>query len=136
MPALDDCHPQVVRALEKEGWHVEARPFQMKIQKRRIYIDLEATRQINGSKHHILLVEVKCFTGLHPTTELYQAVGQYLIYRAALAERNLVIPLFLFIPLTAYQQLFDVTVQRVSSECRIKWMVVDLLNEEIVEWIG
>lgn len=55
--------------------------------------------------------------------------------RAALEERNLVIPLFLSIPVTAYQQLFDVTVQRVSSECRIKWMVVDLLNEEIVEWI-
>lgn len=48
MPAIDSCQPQVIRALEKDGWAVEPIPFQLKVQ---VYIDIEAKQQVNGSKN-------------------------------------------------------------------------------------
>jgi len=36
VPTLDQCHSQVVRALEKEGWAVEEKPFTLEIVKHHI----------------------------------------------------------------------------------------------------
>jgi hypothetical protein len=81
MPKLDQCHEQVVRALQKDGWVVNT-PYSLFVHKRRAYVDLSAMRQVNGTRQQILLVEVKCFADRKSSAdELYGAIGQYIIYR-------------------------------------------------------
>src|SRR5262245_43273789 len=107
MPRLDDCHPQVVRALEKDGW-ITTTSYRLFIHKRRAFVDIGATRQINGTREQILLVEVKCFTDRNSTTdELYGAIGQYLIYRTMMVELGMNAPLYLAIPQAVFATLFD-----------------------------
>ncbi len=85
--AFDVCHEQIVHALEKEGWRVTKQQAKLNTTLRQIFVDIFAERGINGSRQQILLVEVKCFPDRESTTqELYISIGQYLIYRAVIAE--------------------------------------------------
>lgn len=136
MPRLDNCHPIVVRALEKAGWTVNDAPFKVKRLNRQIYIDVEASRRANGSRQQILLAEVKCFPDTSSiTTELYTAIGQYLIYQAMLAELSIEIPLYLAVPEETYKNEFDSVVQRAINECKMKLLIVNLEAERIIQWI-
>jgi hypothetical protein len=67
MPALDQCHPQVVRALENDGWQVESSPYKLESGVRRSYVDLLLSRQVNGTREQAILVEVNA--SLTPTQE-------------------------------------------------------------------
>jgi len=87
MPKLDQCHHQVVRALQKTGWTVAPRATKLYSENRQIFIDIRAWRQVNGTSQQILLAEVECFPDRRSlTTDLYIAFGQYIVYRALLAE--------------------------------------------------
>ena len=61
MPALDQCHQQVVHALEKEGWTVLTIPHALLTPINYLFIDIEAHRLIDGDEQIIIVVEVKCF---------------------------------------------------------------------------
>lgn len=99
MPSFDQCHEQVMRALQKDGWRITDQQVLMKVGRRRVFVDLRATHAANGSRQEMTLVEVKCFPELQNTSqEIYTAVGQYIIYRAMLQELELDIPLYLSIP--------------------------------------
>ena len=136
MPRLDDCHEQVVRALQKDGWVVRDKPLRIRTNLRAVHIDIEATRNTNGSSQHILLAEIKCFPDRKSTTaELYIAVGQYVIYRAILAEANMAIPLYLAVPEIIYNTIFDSTVRGAISDNNIKMIIVNLETETITQWI-
>jgi hypothetical protein len=50
MPKLDDCHPQIVHALESDGWRVDGKPARVRTPGRTIYIDVIASRQSNGQR--------------------------------------------------------------------------------------
>jgi hypothetical protein len=80
MPAFDSCHPQIVRALEKDGWNIALDQFLIRIDRsHRVYIDIEAR---HANSQSVMVVEVKCFQDVESeTTDLYTAIGQYLIYR-------------------------------------------------------
>ncbi len=136
MPALDACHPQIVRALEKDGWRVSEKPVKIDTANRTVYIDIEAFRSTNGSRQHILLGEIKCFPDKDSTTrDLYIAFGQYLIYRAVLDEREFNVPLYLVVPEEIYNAVFDSTVHRAIGDNRIRLLVVNIETEVIVQWM-
>ena len=136
MPAIDECQPQIIRALQKDGWAVEPKPFRVKSRHRTIHIDIEASRQANGSQQHIMLVEVKCFPDNRSATpEIYTAIGQYLVYRSMLTTFNLDIPLYLAVPKLLYLATFDRVIQLTLKESKINMLVVDLDNEVIDQWI-
>lgn len=44
MPAIDTCQPQVIRALEKDGWRVRQSPFHLADEKRSIFVDALLTK--------------------------------------------------------------------------------------------
>ncbi len=135
MPAFDVCHDQIVSALQKEGWQVDHRQMQLKLGERAIFIDVRATRSVNGSSQQILLVEIKCFADRDSTTrELYTAIGQYVIYRAMLYERKIATPLYLAVPDDVYRDIFDTTVQRAITDTQIKLVIVNLESEVITVW--
>jgi hypothetical protein len=106
MSALDVCEPEVIRALEKEGWRVLEKPYLIHIVKRNLLADMSLQKNANGSAETIIVVEVKCFT--NPKTDLsefYAAVGQYQYYRNAMSLKNLSFPIFLAIPQKAWRRL-------------------------------
>jgi hypothetical protein len=137
MPALDRCHPIVVRALEKDGWTVAPRQQELYVSKRHILqIDIKATRQQNGTSRSLLFVEVKCFANRgDETTDLYIALGQYLVYRSLLKQKNIQADLYLAVPITAYESVFKRMGRAAVSENRIKMIVVDLEGEVITQWL-
>lgn len=76
MPAFDQCHEQVVRALQKEGWRVTGEQIRLTTGKRNAFIDMRVARGFNGNGRTILLVEVKCFPpDSDRNGELYSAVS-------------------------------------------------------------
>lgn len=103
MPRLDQCHSQIVRALEKTGWIVGDRPYILPVAGRRpLQIDLYARRATNGSPQTIIVVEVKCFADERAElNELYTAIGQYTLYRSLLRQRGITDFLFLAVPVHA-----------------------------------
>jgi hypothetical protein len=79
---------------------------------------------------------VKCFPDENSTTtDLYNAIGQYLVYRAMLIETEIALPLYLTVPDTIFEKVFDAAIQRVIKDNRIDVIVIDLEQEEIVQWI-
>lgn len=136
MPRLDHCHAQVVHALEKDGWQITAAPRRYKIADRTIYVDLEASRRTNGRREEILLAEVKCFADEDSrTTDLYIAVGQYIIYRAVLKRFGVNTPLYLAIPNEIYSTIFDSSVLEAIKDSKIKLVIVNLEQEVVEQWI-
>ena len=135
MPAIDSCQPQVIRALEKDGWNVETNSGRFRKDNRAIVIDIRANYGSNGQSRQILLVEVKCFADSSEyTRDLYVAIGQYVVYQAMLNELKNSTSLYLAIPLRAYDDLFDGVIQRAINDVKIKIIVVDIEREEIVQW--
>lgn len=136
MSAFDQCHDQVVRALEKAGWRIEQSPFKLRLMYRFAYVDLEISRGTNGNREQMLLVEVKCFPDPKDTTrDLYTSIGQYLVYRAMILERGLPHSLFLAVPETIFTTTFDPAVMQVMKSSQIKVVVVDLEQEIVTRWM-
>lgn len=136
MPAFDQCHDQVVRALQKDGWQLVQSPANIYTRYRAIYVDLEVSRGGNGSQEMALLVEVKCFPDKNSKTrDLYVSIGQYLVYRAMLVEIEQATELYLAVPADIFETVFDAAVMRVIEESRIKVLVIDLAMEAITRWI-
>lgn len=136
MPAFDVCHEQVVHALEKDGWQIVVEHEQYRYQHRSIYVDFRAERQENGSTQNILLAEVKCFTDEKAhTTDLYIAIGQYLMYQEMLDRLSVVTPSYLVIPASIYDTVFEEVARRLARRHGIKLITVNLAMEAIEQWI-
>jgi hypothetical protein len=132
VPALDSCHRQIVRALQKDGWKINLQPHVIRVigRKKPLYADIRAGR----NNVEIIIAEVKCFE-TDDVVDVYTAIGQYLVYRNALTKLGTEYPLYLAIPLTAYNGIFSQFAAEIVSEVNIKLVVVDTLKEEIVKWI-
>jgi hypothetical protein len=125
----------VIRALQKDGWRITDEQVPMKLDRRRVFIDLLATHGANGSRQEMALIEVKCFPDPQNTSQdIYTAVGQYFLYRAMLGALELDIPLYLSIPEAIYDNVFDMIVQRAISDSQIKLVIVNLDEERVVRW--
>ena len=136
MPALDNCHEQVVNALKKAGWIITRTSKYFRIKKRTIFIDIEAQQNNNGHSQEILLVEVKCFADKDTLTqELYAAIGQYLVYRTILTELANSATLYLSVPSKIYDTVFDESIRKLIQEQAIKLLIVDLETETINQWL-
>jgi hypothetical protein len=136
MPAVDQCEPQVIRALDKAGWQIMNRPYSIKLVGRRGYVF--ADLRLRSHDQEIIVVEAKCFADPDGwLEELYRSIGQYMLYRNALRLRELPQSLYLTVPTRAYQQLFLLpAVQATVNEAKIKLIVIDLDREVIVSWLN
>lgn len=136
MPQFDTCHHQVVSALQKDGWLIDAEQVVISTEKRQGFVDVRAAREVNGTRQQVMFVEVKCFPDRNSTTqELYIAIGQYIIYRAIMVESETVIPLYLAVPDEVFEAVFDSSVRWSIRESQIKLVIVDLDGEVIKKWI-
>lgn len=134
--ALDDCHPQMVNALRKAGWDVDAKSFYIEVPGMVVAPDIRA-RHTNGKGQQLIVVEIKCFTDENSQQdELYRAVGQYIVYRNVLRLKPIAATLYLAIPLLIYQQFFTTEVVMSSvKDAHIKLVIVDIEREEVIQWL-
>ncbi len=140
MPALDQCHFQVVHALEKDGWTVNPKPRHIRdsvSRKTAIFIDIEAIQTDANNVDHPprIFVEVKCFTRSSTTRELYATIGQYIVYRTILARKRIVVPLYVAIPRHIHRKLFTAVVKEAVADNYIKFIIVDIKTETVTQWI-
>jgi XisH protein len=132
VPALDICHPQVVKALQKAGWVVSPHPFAIPNRRRNpLLADIRAERNEN----QIIIAEVKCFEK-NSLDELYTAIGQYIVYRSLMSKMPVIFPLYLAIPSTAYYGIFKEIGLDIVNEMNIKLIVIDRVSEVIELWIN
>jgi hypothetical protein len=137
MPALDQCHDQIVRALEKSGWKVSSKPYVLYIaSQRRVYIDIHAYREIGDNNQQLIIVEVKCFGDDRTELgDLYTAIGQYILYRNWLKTLAITDELYLAIPTRVYNNIIQPLAIAVVRENRVKMILVDLEQEIIDKWM-
>lgn len=62
MPALDACEPQILRALQKDGWAIVTKPFAIRTNTHTVYADCLLERKQNGQNEQVIILEVKCFS--------------------------------------------------------------------------
>jgi hypothetical protein len=134
VPAKDRYHDTVVRALTKGGWTVTAQQVAVAVPGRRLWIDLRA---VMASDSLVVLIEVKGFEKMpSPVDYLASVVGQYVLYRAALDLVGLSTPLYLAVPVAAYEGILGETLGKQAVETAgIRIMLFDPIMEEIIQWI-
>lgn len=136
MAAVDKCHQQIVRALEKDGWVVALQSPRFLFDGRLIIIDIQAERKANGTRVPLIFIEVKCLSDrAAPTTTIYGAFGQYIVYRALLHELGEFSPLYLAVPHSEFAAVSDKPIMRALLDNKIKMIIVDVEQERIVQWI-
>jgi hypothetical protein len=134
LPAKDTYHDTVVRALEKDGWRITAQQVRLTVSRRKLWVDIEATRQ---DLTLTILIEVKGLDAHASKIEaLASAAGKYLVYNAILewAEDERI--LYLAVPQTAYDGILNEQIGLiVRQKAELKLIVFDPLEERIIEWI-
>src|SRR4051794_32070929 len=89
MPAKDTFHDACKNALIKDGWTITHDPLRLVWGGKDMYVDLGAERLLAAEKPgQRIAVEVKSFLGESEIDDLEKAVGQFVLYRAVLAERE------------------------------------------------
>lgn len=135
MPAQDKIHGAVKNALIKDGWTITAEPLALRYEDVMVFADLEAVKTPQGQCRRIIVVEVKSFLSNSPVHELETALGQYQLYRVFLDETRPEHELYLAVDRPIFEKFFQLKgIQLILKRCEIAIIVVDVLNEEIVQW--
>src|SRR5438105_403644 len=88
MPARNIHPTAVIQALQADGWTITHDPLLISYGDRRLFIDLGAERLTIGAERgsERIAVEIASFVADSPVRDLQEAVGQYVVYRALLAQ--------------------------------------------------
>lgn len=138
MPAKDIYHDSVRKALEKDNWIITDDPLKLTWGKRDFFVDLGAKQLIAAQKgERKIAVEIKSFTGISQATELEKALGQYILYRNILEEKEPDRLLYLAIIKDIFKEIFSEPIgDLVISKNQIKLLVFEEEEEVITQWIN
>jgi hypothetical protein len=134
VPAEDHYHDTVIRALEKDGWVITREQVPIRVGLRRIWIDLQATKPGDLST---IFAEVKELDSPSAVESLRDAIGQYVLYRAAMRYVKLDDEvLYLVVPSASYEGIISETLGELAiREARVNGVVFDPETKEIIQWI-
>ena len=138
MAARDIYHEHVKNALEKDGWTITHDPLKLKWKKKRsVFIDIGAEKLLAAEKgSRKIAVEVKSFVGPSELDDLYNAVGQFVLYRTILETSLPEFELFLAIRTKKFESLFaDEAGETFRLKEKIKLLVFNEDTREISQWI-
>jgi len=138
MPAKDLYHDAVKSALIKDNWAIIADPYRIQYKEVDLYADLAAERPIAAEREgQRIVVEIKSFVGRSLMTDFHLAVGQYKVYRVLLQETAPEYDLYLAIDDITYKNFFRREgIEFLVRSSRIKFFVVNIDEQEIVQWIS
>jgi hypothetical protein len=134
MPAKDRYHDAVKRALIKDGWTIADEQFALTIDRRNLWIDLQAGK---AEPRLVIMVEVKELDDVNSAIEaLAKAIGKFEIYRIALQEAGFNYPLYMAVTTESYNGILSERIGKLVLEAtQIPLIVFDGEKEEIVAWI-
>ena len=137
MSARDRYHDWVKETLILDGWMISHDPLSIAIGKISVQIDLGLESLIGAEKGaRKIAVEIKSFSNVSQITDFYAALGQYLCYKVALAERQPDRILYLAVPRLVYDLFFtEELIQKVLQFYPVKLLVYNLSSKEIQSWI-
>ncbi len=137
MPAKDIYHDAVKNALIKDGWTITNDPLRLSYGGKDVYVDLGAEKLLAAEKgEQKIAVEVKSFIGASEMDDLEKAIGQFVLYRAILAEREPQRQLFIAAP-DEMLELFEQPLGQLLFENELaRVLVFNPEKEVIVKWIG
>ena len=137
MPARDLYHDNVKRALVKDGWTITHDPLRLSWGSKDMYVDLGAERLIAAEKaEQRIAVEIKSFVGDSEMDDLEKAIGQYVVYRAVLAERDPMRAIYLAVPQDVLQDIFEEPLgELLLRNNLVQVMGFDPQEEVIVKWL-
>lgn len=133
MPNKDLYHEVVIQALKKSGWMVAQEQTTLRIGKRRLWIDVLALHFTNDNP---ILVEIKVFERIRSYVDYLSAsCGQYGLYKGILKEQGIHIPLYMAIPVSAFNGIFKEAIGQVAiRQFDIQFIVFDPEKAEIITW--
>ncbi len=133
--AKDLIHDAVKHALQRSGWEIVADPFRIVYAEFVLLADLAANPP-NHEERRKLIVEIKSFAGRSFVKELQQALGQYVMYRDFIELKKLDYDLYLAVSEIGYNDLFSQqAAQVIVQRHQVKLLVVNIEQEEIVQWV-
>jgi len=129
----------VVSALQADGWSITDDPLSLKVGERDLLIDLGAEKQLIAAAKGTekIAVEIQSFLSLSPVADLQQALGQYTMYRLALADQQPDRPLFLAVPEEVYNGILSEPLgQLVMIGVNIRLLLFDPDRRRVIRWIS
>lgn len=132
MSARDRYHALVVRALQKAGWRIVQEQPIFRVGRRRLWIDLEVSNQQIAQR---IFVEVKEITPEDGVEGLRNAIGQYILYRAAIKYAGLDARLLLAVSTETNQEILGEPLGKLAKDVAgLHVLVFDVMQEEVIEW--
>ncbi|HLK61340.1 MAG TPA: element excision factor XisH family protein [Chthonomonadaceae bacterium] len=137
MPRKDTFHEAVRDALIKQGWIITHDPYLLEYHREPLYVDLGAELPLAAEREgRKIAVEIKSFLGKSTITDLYHALGQYILYRLLLGRNEPERTLYLAMPTEA----FDAVLEGAEGEALIvkenlKLLVFDVNLQVVEKWI-
>jgi len=138
MPAKNIYHDAVVRALIDDGWTITHDPLTISYGGRDLFVDLGAEQSTIAAERAGLkiAVEIQSFLNPSPVRDLEEAVGQYEIYRAVLAETEPERMLWLAVPFRIYESLLSERFgQLIIARLNLQFFMFDEKQERAIRWI-
>ncbi|OUL29924.1 XisH family protein [Nostoc sp. 106C] len=137
MPAKDLYHDAVKNALIKDGWLIIADPYIIKYENAELYADLAAEKPIAAERQgQKIVIEIKSFVGKSQMYDFHNALGQYIVYRNLIQVSEPEYNLYLAIDDIVYLNFFQrPSIQLIASQNHLQLIIVDIEQEQIVQWI-
>lgn len=137
MPARGIYHESVRNALQKDGWVITHDPLRLSWGGKDMYVDLGAERLLAAEKGgRRIAVEIKSFVGDSVMQDLENAIGQFVVYRAVLAEIDPDRLLYLAVPVAVLQDLFDEPIGKLLLQNKLAQLIAfDPQVEVVVQWL-
>jgi hypothetical protein len=105
--------------------------------KRKLFVDLSADLIVAEKADKKIAVEIKSFLNPSEISDFQEALGQFNLYKVALAEQEPDRVLYLAIPEWAYSELFeDVFMQKILKIYEIQLILFDPSNVKNLQWIN
>jgi hypothetical protein len=137
MPARDLYHDVVKSALIAVGWTITHDPMVLTWGAKDQFIDL-GTRSLLAAEKlgEKIAVAVRSFSGPSDMDDLYQAVGQFILYQGILEESESDRRLYLAVPRAIADDLFQEPIgQILLKNERVRLIAFDPDLGVIVRWI-
>ena len=138
MPARDVYHYAVKNALIKDGWRILADPYKIKYKDAELFADLAVEKPIAAEKKGTkIVVEIKSFLSPSPMRDFETALGQYILYRNLINLTEPEYKIYLAIKDSIYEKFFQRdSIQDITKINQLLLIIVDMEQEEILEWIN
>jgi hypothetical protein len=139
VPARNVYHDVVVKALTADGWTITDDPLTISFGGKDLFVDLGAEKTVVAAEkgEHKIAVEIQSFLNPSQVRDLEEAVGQYEIYRAILAETEPDRVVYLAVPQPVYEGLLSERFgQLIVSRLGLRLLIFNHREEKISQWIN